>query len=148
MAEFGGQIYLSTYAVPTQKDAGGRDEIGNVLKYISESGGFESLDEVISDDELTQVVKDNYTAVLLICDADGGAPKTFYSAKGSLGGKLFINDAGRLEWQVESIVSTFFSPYTNSFTIGGTCKVYQYEFNSSGTLINQTDTGDFSAYRR
>ncbi|MBQ9510463.1 MAG: hypothetical protein IJR55_01995 [Clostridia bacterium] len=148
MAEFGGQIYLSTYAVPTQKDAGGRDEIGNVLRYISESGGFESLDEVISNDELTQKVKDNYTAVLLICDADGGAPKTFYSAKGSLGGKLFINDAGRLEWQVESIVSTFFSPFTNSFTIGGTCKVYQYEFNSSGTLINQTDTGDFSVYRR
>ncbi len=30
-------------------------------------------------------------AVLLLCDPEGGAPETFYSVQGSLGGKLRVN---------------------------------------------------------
>ncbi len=45
----------------------------------------------ISSEELTPLVRDNYTAVLLVCDPEGGAPETFYSVQGSLGGKLRVN---------------------------------------------------------
>jgi len=93
-------------------------------------------------------VRENYTAVLLLCDPLDGTTKTFYSVKGSLGGKLSIDDAGQLAWEVESITSTFFSPATSSFTIGGTCKVFRYNFNAAGNLTQQVDTGETVPYRR
>ncbi len=30
-------------------------------------------------------------AAVLLCDLEGGAPETFYSVQGSLGGKLRVN---------------------------------------------------------
>ncbi len=143
MAEYKGRVYLSAYAVPKQTDAGGRHEIANILDYAFGKGTVE-----ISSEELTPLVRDNYTAVLLLCDPEGGAPETFYSVKGSLGGKLSVNDAGELAWDVESIVSTFFSPVTSSFTIGGTCQVFRYAFGSSGDLLRQEDTGETVPYHR
>ena len=145
MVEFEGQVYLSAYSVPKQQDEGGRHEIANLLDYVS-SKGAGWVD--ITSEELTPIVRDNYTALLLMCDPEGGTPKTFYSVKGSLGGKVSVNDAGQLEWNVESITSTFYSPLTSMFTIGGTCKVFQYSFDASGKLIGQTDTGETVRYAR
>lgn len=145
MVEFGGQVCLSAYAVPKQNDEGGRHEIADVLDFVAskENGGWD-----ITSEELTPVVRENYTAVLLLCDPLDGTTKTFYSVKGSLGGKLSVNDAGQLAWDVESITSTFFSPATSSFTIGGTCKVFRYNFDTAGILTQQVDTGETVAYRR
>ncbi len=143
MAEFGGRVYLSAYAVPTQTDEGGRHEIANILDYV-----FDKETMKISNEKLTPLVRDNYTAVLLVCDPEGGAPETFYSVKGSLGGKLAVNDAGELAWDVESIVNTFYSPATSSFTIGGTCQVFRYTFDDAGALLSQEDTGETVPYRR
>ena len=145
MAEFGGHVYLSAYAVPKQQDEGGRHEIAAILDYIfsKEGGGWD-----ISAEELTPIVRDNYTAMLLICDPEGGAPKTFYSVKGSLGGDLSVNTSGQLEWNVESITTTFFSPATSSFSIGGNCAVFCYTFDTEGNLTGQTDTGSSVPYRR
>lgn len=143
MAEFGGRVYLSAYSVPKQDDTGGRHEIADLLDYV-----FAKKDWEISSEELTPLVRDNYTAVLLLCDPRGGAPQTFYSVRGSLGGKLVVNDAGELIWDVESVVNTFFSPTTSSFSIGGTCRVFRYAFDDTGTLIRQEDTGETVPYRR
>lgn len=143
MIEFGGRVYLSAYAVPKQTDEGGRHEIADILAYL-----FDSHFWAISSEELTPMVRDNYTAVLLLCDPEGGAPETFYSVKGSLGGKLAVNDTGELAWDVESIVNTFYSPATNSFTIGGTCQVFCYNFDSSGGLLGREDTGETTPYYR
>ncbi len=145
MIEFGGQVYLSGYAVPKQRDAGGRHEIANVLEY---SFSKYKEDEIISDEELTALVRDNYTAVLLLCDPEGGEPQTFYSVNGSLGDLLSVNGEGELEWRVNSVISTFLSPLTSSFTVGGTCRVYSYAFDADGRLIKQTDTGETVPYRR
>ena len=153
MAEFGGKVYLSSYAVPLLADdesgAGGRHEIAAVLNELYErfeSGGSSAWD--ISDEELTPMVRANYTAVLLVCDPRGGEPETFYSVEGSLGGKLSVSDRGELTWDVESIASTFFSPATSSFTIGGMCQVYRYAFDGSGTLLSQVKTDETTVYRR
>lgn len=144
MAEFGGRVYLSAYTVPKQTDEwGNRHEISNVLEYVFSRESWE-----ISSEELTPIVRDNYTAVLLLCDPEGGAPETFYSVKGSLGGKLAVNDAGELVWDVESVTNTFFSPATSSFTIGGTCQVFRYTFDEAGCLLRQEDTGETVPYRR
>lgn len=143
MIEFGGRVYLSAYAVPRQKDGGGRHEIADILARLFDNNIWE-----ISSEELTPMVRDNYTAVLLLCDSTGGTPETFYSVKGSLGGKLDVNDAGELAWEVESVVNTFFSPATSSFTIGGTCQVFRYTFDGTGTLLQQEDTGETVPYHR
>ena len=143
MIEFGGRVYLSAYAVPKQTDGGGRHEIANILAYLFDNNIWE-----ISSEELTPMVRDNYTAVLLLCDPEGGTPEIFYSVKGSLGGRLTVNDTGELGWDVESVVSTFFSPATNSFTIGGTCQVFCYTFDNAGTLLRQEDTGETVPYHR
>lgn len=142
MAEFEGNVYLSAYAVPKQTDEGGRHEIADILDYV-----FDGNNQEISSEELTPIVRDNYTAVLLLCDPNGGEPKNFYSVKGSLGGTLAVEN-DQLKWSVESIASTFFSPATNSFTIGGNCLVYRYSFDESGVIIGCEDTGEITQYAR
>lgn len=46
------------------------------------------------------------------------------------------------------MVDTFYSPFTNSFTIGGTCEVFRYAFDTAGNLLRQEDTGETVPYRR
>ena len=145
MAEYEGQVFLSAYAVPELKDEGGRHEIAAILDYVFSEEGWRWD---ISSEELTPVVRNNYTAMLLICDPESGTPKTFYSVKGSLGGDLSVNTPGQLEWDVESITTTFFSPATSSFSIGGNCTVFRYTFDAEGNLTGQTDTGNQVPYRR
>ncbi len=152
MIEFGGRVYLSTYAVPKQTDEGGRNEIANVLDYVfdrmKDGQSANGSDYGVPNDELTRRVRDNYTAVLLLCEPDGGEPETFYAVRGSLGADLNVNDGGELVWDVQSVTSTFFSPLTSSFTIGGTCEVFRYAFDEAGRLVRRTDTGEQVPYRR
>jgi len=145
MVEFEGRVYLSAYTVPKQRDEVGRREIANILEYLflRKNGGWD-----ITSEELTPLVRDNYTAILLVCDPEGGAPTTFYSVKGSLGGKLSVNEPDRLEWEVKSITTTFYSPATSSFTIGGNCKVFAYSFDTTGNLTDRIDTGESVPFRR
>ena len=162
MIEFGGRVCLSAYAVPKQKDGGGRHEIADILHYLftektepltPESTGdslteFPRVTEFITSEELTSLLRDNYTAVLLLCDAGDGDPHAFYSVKGSLGGKLAVNGEGQLEWETESFVDSLYSPLTSSFTIMGRCRVFRYTFDTSGRLLSRTDTGEIVTYRR
>lgn len=143
--EYNGNIYLSAYAVPKDGEASqnGRYEINHILKYLFDNGIWE-----ISSEELTPMVRDNYTALLLVCDPKAGTPQEFYSVKGSLGGKLSLGEDGTLLWDTESITTTFFSPATSSFTIGGTSYVFRYTFDDAGALISQEKTGEITDYRR
>ncbi|MBQ2916181.1 MAG: hypothetical protein IJE51_05255 [Clostridia bacterium] len=146
MIEFNGNIYLSAYAVPKFKDEEpivGRSEISDILHYIFSNDLWK-----ISDEELTPLVREKYTAILLKCDHDSGTPQEFYSVDGSIGGSLSLSDSGNLLWDVESITTTFFSPATSSFTIGGTCYVFRYSFDGSGALVSQEKTDEVTTYRR
>ena len=143
MASFGGRIFLSAWFVPKTDRTGSRADIQPVLDQVFSE---DRLD--IPDEELTLLVRDNYTAVLLVCDEDGGLPQTFYSAEGSLGGRLAVAGDGTLLWDVENISSTFLSLATNSFTVGGVSTVYRYAFDASGTLLSRTKTGETVPFRR
>ncbi|HBN82804.1 MAG TPA: hypothetical protein DDZ89_03070 [Clostridiales bacterium] len=151
MIEYNEHVYLSAYSVPApdkgekdaDKNAGGRHDIAPILRYIFDNNRMD-----ISKEELTKLVRDQFTAVLLVCDPISGTPKEFYSVKGSLGSKLTINDSQELSWDVESITETFFSPMTSSFTIGGASYVYRYVFDKNGTLLSQEKTGEVVNFRR
>ncbi len=146
MAEFGGRIYISTYAYPAAETSFGRDEIGGVLQHI-----YNDPDNVkwnIQSGELTPLVRDVYTAVLLVVKPGSGEVDKFFSVKGSLGASLNAGASGTLDWDVESITTTFFSPATNSFTIGGRADVFRYSFDESGNLLGHAQTGETAPYRR
>lgn len=140
MTEFEGSIYLSAYAVPHREENGSSYEIAGVLEHI-----FEKEDWLISDEKLTPLMRGNYTAVLLLCDPNEGSVQTFYSVKGSLGGAVRAEN-DRLQWNVNSVASAAFSPYTSAYSISGICKVYRYAFDSSGSLIGYEDTGETAPY--
>ena len=144
MIEFDNKIYLTAYAVPRYSDKEYKDERNAFIDYLD----FNNYGKITSDEELTLAYKGFYTAILLVCDPSSGTPKEFYSVKGSLGGKLDLSDSGELLWDVERITNTFYSPATSSFTIGGTCHVFRYTFNSSGLIINQEKTGETTAFRK
>ena len=147
MIEYNGCMYLSAFSVPVleneENNAGGRYDIAAVLNYI-----FDNQMLNISNEELTKLVRDNFTAVLLVCNPASGIPQEFYSVKGSLGGKLSLSDSDKLSWDVESITNTFFSPGTSAFTIGGASYVYRYTFDVNGTILSQEKTGEIAQFLR
>ena len=142
MAEFEGRIYLSAYAVRKEDVKYGR-EIGALVEYLLNNKKVR-----ITSEELTPLVRANYTALLLICDTQDGTPESFYSVDGSLGGKLSVSEEGLLEWDVQSVTSTYYSPASSAYSIGGECRVFRYAFDASGDLKSQTDTGETTEYRR
>ncbi len=147
MIEFNGKVYLSAYAVPIcdseHQSFGSRGEIDSILDYLFDKKKYE-----ISSEELTPMVREKYTAILLACDPISGVALEVYSVDGSLGGELSLTESGELMWNVESITSTFFSLETSSFTIGGECSVYKYTFNKAGELLGQRKTDEITQYRR
>ena len=150
MTDFNGQVYFSGYTVPKQpvNDVrSSRDEIYTILEYVWAHYYKQENKGEISSEEMTKLLREHYTAVLLVYDPEAGTPETFYSVKGSLGSGLSVKD-GYLEWDVESIVQSVFSPATSSFTVGGNCEVFMYTFDSSGHLVHQEDTKETVPYRR
>lgn len=145
MIEFNGKIYLSAYACEKSERLGRDSELAPVLDYLFDR---ELPYAKISSEELTPLVRNCYTAILLACDLDTGKPETFYSADGSLGGHLRIDAKGNLLWDVESLAYTSFSPYTSAYTIKGSCYIYRYTFGDDGTLLSQTKTGETTSYYR
>lgn len=146
MAEFNGRVYLSAYATPKradgEQDTGRWYDIGGILEELFDSGRIK-----VSSEELTPKVRACYTAVLLVCNPEGGEPETFYSVQDSLGAGLSVS-GDELAWDVESIVETEFSLLTSAWTIRGTCQVFRYTFDKTGELVRQEDTGETSEYYR
>ncbi|MCM1333739.1 MAG: hypothetical protein NC084_07150 [Bacteroides sp.] len=138
MAEFGGSVYLSAYAVPRRAD--GSDECGAIWDRVGDV-------LAIADEEITSIVRENYTAVLLLCDPESGSARTFYSVKSALGDRLRAED-GRLLWSVNEVVNAYFSPYTSAFSVGGSCKVLRYAFDEAGALIACEETGETTPFTR
>ena len=141
MIECNGRIYLSAYATPKIDDEGGRDEIAGILDKCFE-------EKLGPADNITDLVRGNYTAVLLVCDTQDYNPKTFYSVKGALGGTLALGENGTLLWDTESLTDMIFSPATSSHSIAGKGVVYRYTFDADGKLKGYEPTGEVTTYRR
>ena len=144
MVEYAGRVCLSAYAVPKQTGKGVRKEIGSILDQLfPEPGAFRRTDS----EGLVRLLRENYTAILLICDETGGAPRQFYSVKGALGGRLSVRE-GTLVWDVENLVNAKVSLQTSSHTIRGTCRVIRYEFDPAGNFIRKEETGELTGFYR
>ena len=150
MTEFHGQVYFSGYTIPIQQRndvRSNREEINSILEYLWSRYYTPGNPNGITSEELTKLLREHYTAVLLVYDPQAGTPETFYSVNGSLGSGLSV-DGGYLNWDVGSITQSVFSLATSSFTIGGICEVFMYTFDSAGHLVHQEDTHETVPYRR
>ena len=143
MAEFEGKVYLSAYSFP-KGESGAYSEHDSLFEAIASRNSDEPWDNML---DITELVREYYTAVLLVCDPNGGKPETFWSAKNALGGELDVSD-GELIWDVKSIVNAGFMPYVSSCPFTGNCKVYRYTFDTSGKLTNCEDTGKYMPFAR
>ena len=139
--EFGGQIYLSAVAADKQ------NSVGWIYVSDKEQDAVSVPDENY-DEQFTADLRESYTAILLVCDSEGGTPTTFYSVKGAFGAGLSVNDEGNLEWKVQTIATAYPSYWTNSYSMAGTCEIFRYTFDLSGKLIDSFDTGKIVGFRR
>lgn len=137
-------------------NAGTRYDIAGVLKYIDDNNlnQYDGLppsnkDELYSEipsEVLLPLLRNHYTAVLLVCNPIEGTPQTYYSVQGSLGGNLTAGD--ELSWDVESFSGATYCSFTSAWTISGTCQVFRYSFDPNGTLLNQEKTDEVTGFWR
>lgn len=140
--EFNGLVYLSGRIVPS-------------VRYESESGKWKNgLYEIYqqqfgettpSAEEQLQFMKENHTAVLLICDPNSGEPQQFYTIPGASGGSLKVN-GNKLDWQVNRYVGAQIEANSTYYLATGCmgliqADVWQYVFNPYGQVVGEKDTG-------
>lgn len=153
MIEYGDKIYLSGYVVPKMKNYYSvhgelSEDIWNVISAAAAesnevNGGFFELNEVQLD-----MVRDNYTAVLLICEPNSGEAKAFYSVEGCMGAGLGLTEEGLLQWNVECLAKATYCPFVSSFLLQGASSVYEYKFDKSGSLISSEMTDELVRFAR
>ena len=143
MIEFDGKIYISAYTTP--KNEYSSDDIYNIKKYLIDNDITFSRN--FSSEEITPMVRDNFKAILLVCDPKIGTPQEFYSVDGSIGGELSLSESLNLLWDVESITTTQLAPpMVSSHTMSATCYVYRYTFDELGVLISQEKTDEVTKF--
>ena len=152
MVEHGGKVYISAYTVPRPETFpelmgtpffGLRQEVDRVQDKIQDYG------LQWQDAPVAKLLRDNYRAVLLICDPkNGGKLETFYTINGSLGSDLILTTDGDLIWETESIFDAIYTVNTSAHSIVGQCCVYQYFFDEGGKLFSMGKTDRVTEFYR
>lgn len=145
LTEINGNIYLSADVIPKSiHSSESQDAISSYIQDLYNN----DIDE-ISPSEFTPNIKNNVTAMLLICDLDHGTPQEYYSVKGSWAGKLELSDDHNLIWHVENILSAQLAPRNiSSHSYRGQSILYQYIFDQKGLLIQQRKTNQIIDFMR
>lgn len=101
----------------------------------------------VTDELVLSLFKQNFKAVLLVCDNEDGELSKFYSVDAGVGSNLRIED-DKLVWEVEYFITMGYSPFTSSFTFGGVTQVYNYIFDKDGKFLNASETEINRMFRR
>ena len=142
MVEFNGLVYLSGRIVPKSSGKNQKDILDRYIQRFGET--------LCTGEELTEFFREQYTAVLLICDPDSGEPRQFYTVPGASGSSLEVKD-DKLSWNVnryadaEHIGNTFEKAQACYNAGGGfgliKADVWRYVFNPFGQVVGEKDTG-------
>lgn len=99
-----------------------------------------------SDEELLDLFRNNFTAVLLVCEPDSGTPKEFYSVAGSLGDEVYVSN-GSVCWFTKDIIASSYSAKsiqidssgvtTTNPKLAALCRFYANIFNTDGSFKEQ-----------
>ena len=140
MIEFEGKLYLSGYSVPSSSN--GSSGVEKIIDQLMQMDYGEVTDELV-----LSLFKQNFKAVLLVCDNEDGELSKFYSVDAGVGSNLRIED-DKLVWEVEYFITMGYLPFTSSFTFGGVTQVYNYIFDKDGKFLNASETEINRMFRR
>ncbi len=147
IAEQGGKVWISGYRF-TEGNVGVYEMQSIVAEIWANIDRWSSDDGIlVPSDYLTPRVRALYEAKLFVLESDG-APVEVLSVPGAIGSFLSIGANGELIWNADSITSTYYSPATSSFQVGGTCSVERYRFASPADTPKAEQTGALVQFRR
>lgn len=142
LCEYNDTIYISGYSTPKAPADYTNFRDRNILTLMENVLSAEAL----STEELTALFREQFTGVLLICEADSGTPKEFYSIPGSLGDEVYLNN-GSVCWFTKDIISGEYSaePFEIDGEVWGStnprytavCRFYANIFNRDGSFQEQ-----------
>ena len=143
MISDGEHVWLSGYSIAFDTDSN-RGLIRAVKDRLAETGAG-NMDR----SELTELARQYYGAVLLVCGDTGSEMETVYSVKGSAGRGLEFGSDGSLIWTVERIESAEYyragELIPDHDTVLSGTHVFRYTFGTDGGLSRE-DTGEFSIF--
>ena len=136
-------VYISGYTAPKIEKNVVAYNMRDVLFLRSELAGNDTR----SHEELLDMFRDNFTAVLLACEPDSGSPKEFYSVSGSLGDGVYVT-GDSVCWFTKDIINCSYSPQeitmignvghvTSQTKLAILCRFYANIFNADGTFKEQ-----------
>lgn len=145
--EAGGKLYISANATPLSPPGGtgynqSHEETDTLLDIIHDR------DNIHLDNDVTDLVQDNYEAVLLVCDSQTLEPIGSYTAMGCLDGTITVTAEGGINWDLCRPVSCYYSPGTSSFSIGGQSCILRYSFDRDGSYSQWIHTGEMVSFTK
>lgn len=137
--EFGGKIYISATSAPYAENRYGlKLKSAPIYDVVCDME-----DSDLTEEFMTPLVQQNYSAVLLVCTADG-QPEEFFVAKAAFGGSLSIDENGKLQWDVGNIVKANIREHWRTSSIvelvDGISYISEYMFAADGTLLGEKNT--------
>lgn len=143
ITEVGGNVYISSYVVP-EKTA----DFAFCNTYMPESAKSKlTKSEIsISDEEILAKAKENYTAMLLICDPESGKVNEFYSVDGAIGAKIGVTERGEIVWDVKNIGEISVRNYFERYEMSAACSVSRYIISGNGEVSSVENTNKFSRH--
>ena len=135
--EHDGRIFISAKARPVDSKL-----YENTGDYDEETIEFGTYTE-----EWRDRAREEFSAVLFVLDADSGEPGQFWSVQGALAGELGTDENDNLTWQANRIIACGYSPYTNSFSIYGYTREYDYTFDRGANTLHQRRTDIIDGFR-
>ena len=131
-----GKLYLSLHTTLKPKIAS--EYKTNLLwKFIYEHDpDFMPFRQDNSHPDVTQYVKDNYTAVLLVCNAEDGSPIRFYSSKESISKGFSFDESGNLNWHVMQIGEVAYYSLSGIRDVYGIGPELCYIFDQRGMFVS------------
>lgn len=140
--EYNGTVYISghiTEKAPQRIVNYGQREVFMLKAELADG-------KTRSEEELTSLFRDNFTAVLLVCEPDSGTPKEFYSVAGSLGDEVYVSN-GSVCWFTKDIIASSYSAKSIQIDASGVtttnpklaalCRFYANIFNTDGSFKEQ-----------
>ncbi|MBP3617841.1 MAG: hypothetical protein J6J38_07380 [Lachnospiraceae bacterium] len=140
--EYNGTVYVSghiTEKAPRRIVDYGKREVFILRSELADG-------KTRSDEELLDLFRNNFTAVLLVCEPDSGTPKEFYSVAGSLGDEVYVSN-GSVCWFTKDIIASSYSAKsiqidssgvtTTNPKLAALCRFYANIFNTDGSFKEQ-----------
>ena len=143
-----GKVYVSAYISPklAERESGNftSQELLDIFALCDDLRNKKS-EELEKEDttpgvDITDRIKNHFSAILMVCDASTGTPQEFYTVQGAFGGTLTASDDGMLLWEVQSIVKGRLQTWSNGMPWYADCQVYCYTFDNEGKIVSQEKT--------